>query len=227
MPKITSWSFSRFTTYRGCPFKAKLMYIDKMKDGPPGPALVRGSQLHEYCEAYLKGWREDIHEDVAKITAHLEELKAHGAEAELEFAFTREWEPCDWFAKDAWCRVKADALSMNMDNVLQVIDFKTGSTPDKIKEGNPDYELQLELYALAGMLKYPTAEKVKTSLIFTDHGMVVESSRTYTRDDLPELKTKWEARTNKMLNDEVYAPTPGNACRFCSFSKKKSGPCKF
>lgn len=203
------------------------MYIDKLKDGLPGPALERGSKLHELCEAYLKGWREDIDVEIAPIKEHLEQLKAHGAEAELEFAFTKDWVPCDWFAKDAWCRVKADALSMDMDNVLQVIDFKTGSTPEKIKAGNQDYALQLELYALAGMLSYPTAETVRTSLIFIDHNMVVEGERVYTPTDLPELKTKWESRTNKMLNDEVYKPTPGQACRWCVFSKKKGGQCAF
>ena len=37
--KITAWSFSRYNLYQQCPGKAKLMYIDKLKE-PTSDAML-------------------------------------------------------------------------------------------------------------------------------------------------------------------------------------------
>ena len=219
--KIAAWSFSRYNTYKSCPKKAEFLYIQKMKE-PSSPALERGSALHSMCEGYLKGWKDELPIELKPIWPMLEDLKSKHAVAELEFAFNTEWNPVDWFSKEAWCRIKADAMASLEDKSILIIDFKSGKLGD-----NGQYIEQLELYALAALLTNPECTKVITRLDFIDHGKSIEGDNQYTQADVAMLKKRWETRVNKMMNDEVYQPTPGNACRWCAFSKSKGGMCRF
>jgi hypothetical protein len=42
-----------------------------------------------------------------------------------------------------------------------------------------------------------------------------------------KLADDWEDKTRPMLNDTIFAPKPGNACRWCHWKKSNGGPCKF
>lgn len=223
--KITAWSFSRWQAYEECPRKAKYKFIDKLPE-PQGEALVRGTALHELCEFYLKGIIKKIPPELKLITQQLKELKKAKAVPEAEFAFNRDWKPVDWFAKDAWCRVKADSTILPITGrgtpTVKVDDFKSG----KLKPEGSTYDLQLELYALAGLMTYSTAEQADTSLIFIDHGKSV-ASNSFTRKDIQKLQAAWERRTKRMLADTKFVPNPGNACRYCHFKKGNGGPCEY
>ncbi|HUW46898.1 MAG TPA: PD-(D/E)XK nuclease family protein [Dehalococcoidia bacterium] len=229
--KITAWSFSRWTCYEGCPRKAKYKFIDKLPE-PQGEALARGTMLHELAEFFLRGIKKTIPKELELISEVLKKLKKQGALAEAEFAFDKDWKPVEWFSKDAWCRVKADATVLPVLGkgvpTVKVDDFKSGGKADKLNfDDNPEYEMQLELYSLAGLLAYPTAEKAETSLIFIDYGKVVVNEKVFTRSDVPKLKKLWEKRTKRMLADTVFAPNPGRACTWCHFRKSKGGPCSY
>lgn len=224
--KLKAWSFSRWNQYEGCPQKTKFTAIMKLKE-PSSPALERGTELHAMCEKYLKtGGR--IPKELKPIAAQLKDLRARGAVAEAEFAFRKDWTSTRWNDwAEAWIRIKADAIVLpNIDDptpTVEVHDFKTG----KVREGASEYMLQLELYALAGLLMYPTAEQAKTSLIFVDHGVVIPHEKIFTQKDVKNLKKQWEMRSKKMLADTLFKPKPGNACRWCHFRKDNGGPCEF
>lgn len=230
--KITAWSFSRWDCYQQCPRKAKYKFIDRLAE-PSSPALDRGTALHLLCEQYLRGIKKTVPKDIKLIEPQLKSLKKAGALPEAEFAFDVNWQPVSWFDKSAWLRVKADAvvppISDAEEPVVMVDDFKSGGKVEANGEvvAKEEYPLQLELYSTAGLLTYPTAKRAKTSLIFIDHGKVVEMEDQFTQKDLPSLKKRWEARVKKMLNDVKFKPTPGNACRWCHFRKQNSGPCEF
>ena len=225
-PKITAWSFSRWQRYEGCPAAAKYAFIDKLPE-PKGEALTRGTELHLLCEHYLRGIKKTVPKELKLIEPQLKDLRKRGALAEAEFAFNRQWLPVSWFAKDAWVRIKADVTLPPVVDAkvpsVEIHDFKSG----KVKEGASEYMLQLELYALAGLLTYETAKEARTSLLFIDHGKVIPHTDTFTPKDIKVLKKAWETRTKRMLNDTQFKPTPGNACRWCHFSKTKGGPCRF
>lgn len=232
LQKITSWSFSRWAAYSECPLKAKLKFIDKLPE-PSSPALERGTALHALCEAYLRGHKRTVPKEVKPIEAQLKDLKKRGAIPEAEFAFTSEWRAVSWFDRSAWCRVKADAIIppvLDADVLtVEVHDFKSGGKlqPDGEVVSKDEYPVQLRLYALAGLLTYPAAEKAHTSLIFIDHGKVVPMEDEFTSKDIKTLQKEWAVRTKKMLNDTTFKPTPGNACRWCHFRKANGGPCKY
>ena len=223
--KITAWSFSRWNGYESCPKKTFFKVIQKMKE-PSSPALERGTQLHLLCEQFLKGVIKRVPKELKLIESVLKDYKKRKAIPEAEFTFNRKWEVTGWFDLDAWCRVKADVTIppvIGGEPVVEVHDFKSGQLP----KDSSSYELQLELYAMAGLMTYPTAEKAITSLVYIDHGKVIQTEVEYTQKDVKPLQKLWEKRTKRMLNDTVFPPNPGNACRWCSFSRAKGGLCPY
>lgn len=221
---ITSWSYSRWKCYEDCPRKAKYLFVDKMKE-PSAPALERGTAIHAKIEKYLlTGGR--VPQEAKQLEAEYKVLRKQKPLVELEIAYNREWSPVDWFSRDAWCRIKVDALvppiTDDNDPIVRVIDNKTG----KIKE-HGEYDEQLELYGLAGLLNYATANRSTGELWFVDHGKIVLAQEEFKRADLKKLQKKWEIRTKRMLSDKLFKPKPGNACRWCHFRKGNSGPCEF
>lgn len=230
---IKAWSFSRYSTYSECPRKAKYKFIDKLQE-PSSSVLERGTALHQLCEYYLRGIKKTIPQDIKLISAELRQLKKLGAIPEAQFTFKRDWSTTQWNDwGGAWVRIQADSIVPPIadDEVPTVLidDFKSGGKIDTKTDEmvyKDEYPLQLELYCVAGLLSYPTAQKAKARLIFIDHGKTVESVE-YDRKQLPKLQKQWEMRTKKMLNDTKFKPTPGNACRWCHFRKSNAGPCEF
>jgi len=230
--KLTSWSFSRWSLYEECPKRAFFKFIKKLPE-PSSPAMARGTELHSMCEKYLKvGGR--LPAGIKPIAVQLKDFKKRGALAEADFTFKKDWSLTRWDDwNGAWCRIKADVTIPPIADAdiptVEVHDFKSGGKVETtgdvvVKE---EYPIQLELYGIAGLIAYPTALVAKTSLVFIDHGKTVENEEVYHRKDLPKLKKKWELRTKKMLADTKFKEKPGNACRWCPYSKSKGGPCQF
>lgn len=223
---ITQWSYSRWDVYEKCPRQAMYKFVEKRKDPNVGPAMVRGREIDEKATKYLRGEIKTLPTELKLLRDEFKTLRKKKATAQLEWAFTRSWDPCGWFAHDCWARVKTDywiagkevaAKPFNTWENSQVIDLKTG----RLKE----YEEQMELYGLAGLLMAPAP--VDVGLYFSDHGkVVVPQHGTYHQSEVRALKKTWEKRTKKMLSDTVFKPTPGAECRFCPFSKSKGGPCE-
>ena len=222
MNKITAWSYSRWNEYENCPRKSRYKVIDKLKE-PGSPAMDRGGEIHSKIEHYLQHGGKlpaEVHKDLKPYYTALRKAKP---KVELEICFDNKWQMTDWFGMAAWCRVKIDALIVpSTTGVVRVVDHKTGKLRDYA-----EYENQLELYALAGLLTVPVAKEVLAELAFTDQGVTVEAKKAVPMADLPKLKKKWELKVKPMLNDTIFAPRPGNACRWCHFKKSNGGPCEY
>lgn len=222
---ITAWSYSRWSTYEECPFKAKLKFIEKRQE-PPSDAMARGERIHKAIERYLvDGGR--VPTEAKPMAGELRVLKALRPVVEGERAFSWDWKPVDWFSKEAWCRVKADAFVLPVADdpipTVRTIDHKTG----KLKDAG-EYDAQLEIYGLAGLLSYSMAAQATGELWFIDHGKIVQRPEgVFPRKDEKSLKKLWEGRVKKMLSDTRFEPRPGNYCRYCHFRKANNGPCKY
>lgn len=235
-PQITFWSFSRYSLYRQCPRKAKLVFIDKHKE-PSNEAMARGNDIHKMAEDFIKGTIIKLPAELKKFAAEFKKLrtlykrKTSRMMVEDTWAFTRGWTETvwnDWVG--CWVRIKLDCGHWESEDVLVITDWKTG----KYKEdSHAEYLEQLELYALGALLMFPHLETVKPRLVYTDLGIVyppAEEQLEYTRADLPRLKKEWEKRVKPMLTDTKFAPRPSYLCRYCIFSAShpsKTGLCKF
>jgi len=230
---ITAWSYSRWACYQECPRKAMFKFIDKLPE-PGSTAMDRGSAMHALTEELITGKISGKPEDAAKAEAFRDEFKrvvlpnikkdATVAKkgkpvAECEWAFTTQWTPTSWFGRDAWCRIKTD-LVFTAKKELTIVDHKTGKRREEQHQG------QLSLYALGGFIMYPAVDRINTAIWYLDAGAPNLTSG-YDRDELPDIKNAWLDKTRPMLTDTVYAPRPGNYCRWCHFRKANGGPCEY
>ena len=212
-----AWGFSKLDTYRDCPKKFFFQFIQKLPQ-PSSPAMERGSNMHEAIEMYLNGWAKTLPENLTEWVVPLDVLKTKDFQAEQALGFDKNWTPLkDWFQSGVWLRAKMDAKYIQ-DGMLTVIDFKSG------KYRVPSTE-QVELYAIAGSALHPEVEKVKAEFWFLDSGDIY--TRDYTKPELLQLRKKYENYVAPIYADTVWEATPSSACRWCTYSKTKGGPCKF
>jgi hypothetical protein len=236
-PPLDAWSYSRYATWCECPAKARFKYIDKLPE-PSGPAAARGTEYHSLAEDYLAGRIPALPTELNKLKKQYAALRKEKPEVEVEFALSRQWQPVHWFAKGkdaAWCRVKLDAvvpptvtrrLKKNFA-IAKVYDHKTGGVDkdQKLRPGKEaEFEKQLELYALAALLRHPAADAAETYLLHIDAGAVT-AGPPYMRSQIPQLIDLWEGRTAPMLKDVYFVPRPGPYCNRCHYRKGNGGPC--
>lgn len=215
-PKFTAWSYSRLAAWEECPLKAKLKLIDKLEE-PDSPALQRGKEAHTLAEMYATGKLDDLPEALVEFADEFDELRRKEPLVEQQWAFNSQWQPTGWFDRDAWLRVICDAVVIDGPEAI-VIDHKTGKAKDQ-------YQEQVELFALAVFSKYPDVQTVMTQLWYLDHGVLVEDE--FGRDEYEKLVDKWTARTGPFFADDQFAPRPGQYCRWCHFSRAKTGKCEY
>lgn len=237
--QITSWSFSRYTTYKTCPLKLKLSAIDKISE-PPNDAMKRGADIHTLAEEYINGKIPRLPKELKLFELEFKNLRSKYKKSvgkgtvlvEDNWAFTSDWVQTAWNDwTNCWVRIKLDLAHISKSGVLEVIDWKTG----KFRESsNEDYLEQLELYALGAFLALPQINEVKPKLKYLDHGITYPPENagiTYKRSDLPKLKKAWENRVKAMMGDKIFAPKPNNLCKWCFYRKSNKdsggGQCKF
>lgn len=219
--QITAWSFSRLQDYRKCPRFAMLKHVNGQKE-PGNDAMARGSRIDQAITDYIDGKAKTLTPEAVSFKAEFTELRKRKAVTQEQWAFNKNWEQVDWFSKDAWCRIKTDVYLFSLEsNSLLIVDNKTGKL-------NPVHEEQVKLYAVGGLITFPTVDVVDPRLWYTDQGVEMpDKAVLYKREDLPALKKYWEKETKSMLNDKRFAPKPSNACRWCHFRKENGGPCEF
>lgn len=231
---LTSWSFSRYDVYQQCPLKAKLKFIDKLKE-PQNDAMARGDQVHKLAEDFIKGKLTKLPAELAKFKKLFAQLKkdyktlSQSMVVEDTWAFTKDWDETAWNDwTGCWVRIKLDCASYDPDDpeweTLIIRDWKTGKFRP---EQNEKYLEQCDLYALAALLLHPHVKTVKPQLIYLDVGEIYEAAQVYTQADVPELKARWAKRVKPMLSDTVFAPRPNQYCPWCTFRAEAGGPCKF
>jgi len=220
---FTAWSFSRWKDHSsptdGCPYRARLKHLDKVAEGPKGPALIRGEQIHKLAEEYVKGTIEVIPTELALFKKEFATLRKKKATPEGKWAVDAAWGPVDFFDwEHAWLRVVLDAHFKPTKATALVIDYKTG----KIYGDNKD---QMELYAIAGFAHYPEVDVVNTELWYLDQGEI--KKETFSRGNVKTLKKKWLQKIIPLMTDRKFIPRPGDYCSRCAYSARKNGPCKY
>lgn len=243
MPKgQRAWSYSRLMDYEKCPQLYKFKVIDKLPE-PGSAAMERGGDIHKKAEACLNSKKSKVPQELMRLAPEIKLLRTINAVAEDQWTFTHDFlGSTSWFGKDAWARLKIDAVAEiqfgltsgirelkvagkspgDKDKGVWIVDWKTGKFRP---EASVD---QLELYILGAFLLRPDAKFALASLAFTDVGQLVHSFRARDPRGLSALKKKWIQRVEPLQKDQKFKATPSDAaCYWCFFAKKKGGPCKF
>jgi CRISPR/Cas system-associated exonuclease Cas4 (RecB family) len=222
--KPFAWSFSRYKAYEQCPAFYKFKHLERRPE-PQGDAAAHGEVVHKGADDYVSGKLKQMPEELSKTNFQedFQILRKIQAQCEQEWAFNAEWRKVDWFASDAWLRMKVDThfLTEERKNSLRIttvniIDFKTG----KLRE---EHELQRSLYAIGGFIVYPDAKIVRAQHWYIDSGEIMED--LYSPKHFEQLQKAWLLRIKPMINDTRFIPRPGNYCRYCAYRKSNGGPC--
>jgi RecB family exonuclease len=215
-------SYSGLGTYDECPRKFKRKYIDKEEVKQPptpetAPKLFRGTRVHKEIELFLKGEAECFGKECESFKNLIHELKEIGAQAEVEFCLSNDWEIQDFDAEEGLLRGVIDVVDVrDGEKEGRCYDWKTG----KIYDSHSD---QRALYALALFIKYPELESIVSTSVYLDQKKQV--STTYSRANLTAYKWVWERRVNKTRPPQMYPMRPSWKCKFCDYSKLKGGKC--
>jgi len=173
--------------------------------------------MHAMAEDYVNGKINFCPAEIKKIGPLMETLKAQKAKTEEVWLLDKNWEPTDDPNK-AWVKSIIDVHFLDGET-LHVKDYKSGRMYDS-------HRGQLELYGIMGLLRYPEAKRVATSAIYMDDGFEGMDG-SIIRAMLPKMIKVWEDKAQRMMTDDILAPNPGSACRWCSYKKENGGPCVY
>lgn len=229
-PTIPSWTPSKLGTWVECPRKAWYKFVKKLPE-PEAPPLVRGGIIHDHAECYVTGREKVLDKELLLVRETLDGLRKLFQKGlvrtELELSFNRMWMPVHWLSKDVYCRFKLDvAVRDPKARLITVIDWKTGKLKD-----HGEYVDQLDAYVVAILSSTYSAgmDSAKSKLVFTDCGReVIGPSGMLDKKELAKRQAAWDKKVKPMLVDDRFPATPsGWACRYCTFSQNREGPCAY
>ncbi len=149
----------------------------------------------EMCQIFAKAYKTDPAYPVVKT--------------EMQMAFNRKWEPCDWFGKDVMFRAKIDRIeepSVGPITKIRITDYKTGYA------GNMD-GFQLDVYALIASLLYPSLTDIEVQFFYTKSGF--KQVKLLEVKDMDITKVQIEALMARMEGEAKWKAKPGSACLNC------------
>lgn len=220
---IPSWSISRIQTYEQCAYRAKLQWLDKVPDLQPKTAADRGSQIHQEAEDYVTG-KGAFTQNLRHFKTDFSALKRHADEGrvvcEEEWAFDRNWQNAPW--KSGWLRLKCDAVCFLDPKHAVVVDYKTGK-----RFGNEvKHAIQLQLYALCALIRYPEVEQVTCELWYLDQNEL--ASFTMRRTQMSKYLKYFDAKGRKFTEDYTFKPNPNvESCKYCPYHPSKQANCEY
>lgn len=205
--KPFAWSYSKLKNFESCPKRHWHVDIQKDVKEEESEQLLWGNMLHKAAANRLSAgtalqpgmealeeWCKRILEGPGKI--HVEQ----------KFAITKEFGPCEWFAKEAWYRGIADVLVIHGEVAL-AIDWKTG----KIIED----AVQLALMSACVFAHHPEVQKIRTEFVWLKEGGV-SSREDFDRNSIATVwRNLWPRieALEQAYNTTTYPPKPGFLCR--------------
>lgn len=218
---ITAWSYSRLAVFRACKLQFRFQYIDKLPQ-PPSPAMDRGNDVHKVLQRYLEKKTKSLPADLKKSMGpelearYLTLRKSKHVACELELAVDSSWKRVEWYAKDAWLRVKLDAVE-TLGDTLNIDDHKTG----KVRE--EQHTEQLEIYGAISPSFWPDAKEIVARMNYVDQAQ--DSIAMFTVPTVMRFRKKWAKLSGPIFKEAKFAASPGDACRYCAYSRRRGGPC--
>jgi hypothetical protein len=223
------YSFSRLDLYERCPWAYKTVYLDHIPRAK-NEARETGQLLHSLVADYLNrliatgqltdwDWARgalpnEAMADAIEIWNRFYEtfalpqgLESPGVENRL--AFDVSWQPCEFFAEEAFFRMVID-FHFRQDSLGVIVDWKTNrEVPQTVGK-----DLQLRTYGWGlKQALYPEVQEVLLRLHFLRYGK--EREVMLESHDLAEVPDELEARISTIEADINFEPTPGSFCGLC------------
>ena len=214
--KPFAWSYTKLKNYEACP--KRHYHVDILKEyKDESEALTWGNKVHAMmaahmtgrkplpeCEKLFREWADEVMTATVRGEKFNVKDRADLVLVEGQLAITSAFQPCEWFAPEAWYRAKVD-LAWLWGPVAAAIDWKTG----RVETESP----QLALTAACLFIHYPQLQAVRSRYIFLKEDACTDLD--IRRAELPELWNNLHDRIEIMKaahETDSYPPTP---CRLC------------
>lgn len=228
------FSYSKIDTYKTCPYKYKLKYIDRIKEKLDNNiAIQKGSLVHKLLERKVNNetnvddpelvelLHKLVKEDITKIlkttkkfieTPFFKSLDFSNATTEEYFYLDTNLNPC--LKPKAFMVGKIDYKEFKEDYIL-IIDWKTGKKTAKDIQLYKTDDLQLDLYALWALQKYPEYENINAMLYYVESEIFEE--KLFCNNDIDKLKEKIHSRINEVRVADTFVRKLGTLCDYCYY----------
>ena len=230
--KYAPYSYSMIGTFKSCPHRFKLQYIDKIKTKfNVTSALEKGKFIHFGIEHYLRGdlkekikdfkfvvtdenTKKELFKQLKKIlkSKNIQFYKSFD-NLYIEFGFGLILKDNDVevtkYKKDVDIRGYIDLMFYDdFCESVYIIDHKTGKyRPEQDK-------LQISIYYLVAYKLFPNAEKFYLNFDFVEHDKSV--SYTYTKDDFQKI-LNFVKENIQMVENENEFPKITKYCDWCPY----------
>lgn len=208
-PKAFSFSYSKLKNFETCPKRHYHYEIAKDVVEPEGEALQYGNAVHKALAEALQG------KPLPKPFNHLSQWVDRVNPAtgtvlvEQQLAITKDFEPCEWFGKNAWYRGIADVVKIT-GQVALAIDWKTGKV---VEDGS-----QLALMAQCVFAHHPEVQAIRTEFVWLKEDATTRAD--FKREDMAKVWAGLLPRVASLQHayeTMTYPPKPGGLCRkWCS-----------
>lgn len=232
-------SYNMLSIYEECPQKYKFHYIDGLAKlyRQEKPYLSFGESLHKTLEEFFKirNLEERTQEKLIEILKRVWVKKGYSSEEEqleylrdaqhyLEIFFETQDTKVIPFRVEEFFRVpvgdffltgridRIDLIKGTTDKI-EVIDYKTGKFIPKQEE--IDSDLQLSIYALGALKKYPRYYPEKLSVYFFQHGQKLTTSRT--PQQLKDVEEELITKVALISSDVTFTPRESVFCKTCDY----------
>jgi RecB family exonuclease len=229
---IKAGSFSRLDVFETCKRRAKLAFVDRIKE-PERPPLPngkeypndRGERVHNELDMFVKGSLAAPPKEASEFAEEafkIRELYQEGrVSAEQMWCFDDAWQPVD--DRDFYntaMRIKTDVTVFASPDHVIIIDYKTGR-----RFGNElKHAQQLQLYGVGAVLRYEQIEYVTAELWYLDQNELV--TQKFERRHALKFLSAWNQRLERMFDETQFPPAPSREnCKWCPYGPRGTGHC--
>lgn len=233
--KYTPYSVSKIECFEQCPLKFKLIYIDKVKVKSKQFHLQKGRTWHKLIELkLLNKIKEYKHGNYSEYT--LQELNKDLAKIKKLFSseqfnyfknfvniLTEQYFNIDKnfncsFSKinnndDVLLRGYIDFLGYNINEKLEIVDWKTGGKSFENILKFPKSTFQLEVYQYAVSKIFNNFKKINSNYFYVEHDLVIENENI----NLDNIKNIIIEKINKIENATFFNKIETPLCGWCDF----------
>jgi hypothetical protein len=204
-PKAFAWSYSKIKNFETCPKRHYHYEVAKDVSEPEGESLQYGNAVHAALASALTDGELPNH--FKNLQPWVNRVKEGGGKllVEQNLAITSDFEKCEWFSKDAWCRAKTDVVKIT-GRVAMAVDWKTGKI---VEDGS-----QLAIMAQCVFSHFPEVEAIRTEFIWLKEDATTRAD--FTRAKMVDVWKGLLPRVALLQNaheTQTFPPKPGGLCR--------------
>ena len=236
---LSTFSYSQLETYLRCPMQYKYKYLFNIPT-PPQAANSFGTTIHQTLQQFYQTYQKNPNVDHKELIEiyykkwipsgyssffHEKQMKKEGKKILLNFYKNFHNKDIRILDLEKTFKLKIvpgiiitgkiDRVDLLDNNQIEIIDYKTGKTPQEKEIRN---SLQLSIYALAArepLLYNKRLNQIRLTFYFLDETKKISFKPEI--NQIKKVKEKIKETVKKIKEDNSFSPQPGVWCDFCSF----------